>query len=96
MPRPKPEEPLFPFSVRFTRNQLRKIQQMGGGAWLRDMVSKTQASKHGRDPVLHVKTLKERNLHIASSDLQTQVLASKYNLSVQRVRQIKKQYSTSE
>lgn len=93
MPRPKPLEKKFPYTYRLTRKQGRKVTQMGGAEWLGTLISKAQATKHGRCPVTHVQKLKARNLDIASSALTTEELATKYKLSLQRVRQIRKQYS---
>jgi hypothetical protein len=91
MPRPKPPEELFPVSYRLTRTQIRKVQSMGGVAWLRKMISKAEAAKNGRDPVEHVRAIAKRNQDIGRSGFSTEVLALTYNLSVQRVRQIRKQ-----
>ena len=45
MARPKPPEELFPTTYRLTRTQIRKVQSMGGVAWLREMISKAQTRR---------------------------------------------------
>ncbi|CAB4140553.1 hypothetical protein UFOVP669_44 [uncultured Caudovirales phage] len=92
MPRAKPPEKLFPVTYRLTRKQIRKVTQMGGVAWLRDLISKTQASRYGRDPVEHIRALAERNRDIVESDLPTKELAAKHKLSVKRVQQIRREH----
>lgn len=93
MPRPRPEEGLSPFTIRLTRKQFRKVQEMGGGKWVRSLISNAQATKHGRDPVQFLRDMKARNEHIATSGWSTEQLAFRYNLSVQRVRQIRKEHN---
>lgn len=95
MPRPKPPEALYPRSFRFTRKQLLKIEQMGGGKWLRALVSKTQASRHGRDPIAHARALKARNLKIAADRRPSQDVAQEHKLSRQQVNAIRRQYRVS-
>lgn len=91
MPRPKPSEKLFPVTYRLTRSQIRKVQSAGGVAWLRKMISTIEAAKVGRDPVDRLRQLAERNRHIGASALPTKNLADIYNLSVQRVRAIRRE-----
>lgn len=91
VPRPKPPEKLFPVTYRFTRSQIRKVQSSGGVAWLRKLVSTVEAAKVGRDPVDRLRQLAERNRHIGMSQMSTADLAEMYNLSVQRVRAIRRQ-----
>ena len=91
MPRPKPPEELFPVTYRLTRSQIRKVQSAGGVAWLRKMISTIEAAKVGRDPVDHLRQLAERNRHIGVSRMSAKELGIIYNLSVQRVRAIRRQ-----
>lgn len=92
MPRPKPPEELIPVTYRLTRKQIRKVKQMGGVAWLRDLIGKTQASKFGRDPIEFIRSMSARNADIVSSTLSTKELAEKHTLSVKRVQQIRREY----
>jgi hypothetical protein len=82
---------LFPVTYRLTRTQIRKVQSLGGVAWLRKMISKAEAAKSGRDPVEHMRAVASRNRDIGESILSNEALAGLYRLSVQRVRQIRKQ-----
>lgn len=93
MARPKPPEELFPATYRLTRTQIRKVQSMGGVAWLREMISKAQASRACRTPIDNTRTIRARNDHIAESGLPSAELAAKYKLSIKRVQQIRKQYA---
>jgi hypothetical protein len=88
MPRPKPPEELFPVSFRLTRNQIRKVQTMGGVEWLREKISGTG----WRDPVEHMRALSARNKSIASSALPSKMLAQVHKLSIKRVQQIKREH----
>lgn len=91
MPRPKPPEELFAVSYRLTRTQIRKVQSMGGAPWLREMISKAEAAKTGRDPVEHMRKLSARNKHIGMSTIDTKTLAEMYKLSIKRVQQIRRE-----
>lgn len=93
MARPKPPEELFPTTYRLTRTQIRKVQSMGGVAWLREMISKAQASRACRVPADHARSIRARNEHIAHSGLPSADLAAKYKLSIKRVQQIKRLYA---
>jgi len=92
MPRAKPPEELFPVTYRLTRTQIRKVQEMGGVTWLRQLISKTQKSKHGRDPVEHIRAMAQRNVDIVAAKYSNAVLAKLHNLSIKRVQQIQREH----
>ena len=92
MPRPRPPEELFTYALRLTRSQIRKVKTLGGSAWVRELISKAQATHHGRDSIEHVRAIAARNRDIGESDTPTKELAAKYLLSVKRVQQIRRQY----
>lgn len=92
MPRAKPSEQLFPVAYRLTRTQIRKVQEMGGVAWLRNLISATQKSRHGRDPVQYIRDIARRNAHIVSSPSSSRSMADYYNLSIKRVQQIRREH----
>ena len=92
MPRAKPPEQLIPVYYRLTRTQIRKVQEMGGVAWLRELISKTQKSRHGRDPVQHIRDVARRNADIVNSPASSQSMADFYNLSIKRVQQIRREH----
>ena len=45
MPRPKPPEPLIPWSVRLTEKNIAALRRLGGSAWLRDMIGRHDKGK---------------------------------------------------
>ena len=90
MPRRKPSEYLFPVTYRLTRKQIRKVQSMGGVEWLRTWLSKTQASRHGRDPVEHVRALKARNARIVADPRSAKELVAEIKLSCQQINAIRR------
>jgi len=83
---------LYPITYELTRNQIRKVDEMGGVQWLRDLISKTQKSRHGRDPVQHAAAMKARDHDIVTSAKHAKQLAFEYNLSPSRVNAIRRQY----
>lgn len=91
MPRPKPPEKLFPVTIRLTRNQIRKKQEMGGNPWLRELIS----SVKWKDPIAHTRAKIARNKAIAASTLANAAVAEEVKLSVQRVRQIKREHKNA-
>lgn len=92
MPRPKPPEELLPVTYRLTRKQIRKVQSMGGVAWLRDLISRTSAARHGRDPVEYIRDMAARNREIIASPLSGSEIGKKYNLSKVRINQIRREH----
>ena len=96
MPRPRPPEELFSYNVRLTRTQIRKIEEMGGPPWLRELISKSQKSRHGRDPVDYIRNMRARNWAIGRSAKTSDELAALYKLSRQRVNAIKRQYAVDQ
>ena len=66
---------------------------MGGVEWLRELVAKTQKSKHGREPMSYIQQLKARNEAIAADPRPAKELAKIHKLSAQRVNAIRKQYA---
>ena len=89
---PNSPERLYITSYRLTRTQIRKVKEMGGSAWLRALISKTQFTNHGRDPIEYKRMIAARNRDIATSPLTTRELAAKHRLSMKRVQQIKRQH----
>lgn len=89
MPRPKPPEQLLPVAYRLTRTQIRKVQEMGGVAWLRELISSYQP-RRVRSTLLAYRQLSERDRAIAESTEPSAVLAKRYNLSRERIDQIRK------
>ena len=92
MPRPARAEKLYQVRYLLTRTQIRKVQEMGGTEWLRQLISKTQKSRYGRDPIAHIRAMRARNRDIVHSALSTKELAEKYKLSVKRVQQIRREH----
>lgn len=93
MPRPKPPEQLFVYPVRLTRTQIRKVQEMGGPAWLRQLISKTQRTKNGLPTIDNLRNTRARNWAIGRSEKTSDELAALYKLSRQRINAIKRQYA---
>ncbi len=91
MPRPAPPEQLFPVTYRLTRKQLRKVQEMGGVAWLRETISSYQP-RRVRQTVEAYRQRAERDRAIAASTEETRVLADRYKLSMKRVQQIRREH----
>lgn len=92
MPRPRPPEKLYPTAYRLTRKQIRKVQQMGGVAWLRRLIGAAQASRKGRDPVAFAQALRQRNEAIAADMRPTKDVAKEYLLSTKQINAIRRQY----
>ena len=79
-------------TYRLTRTQIRKVQEMGGVIWLRRLISKTQKSRAGRDPVENIQALTARNRDIVTSPAPSRALADFYKLSIKRVQQIRREH----
>lgn len=93
MARPKPPEELIPVTYRLTRQQIAKVVSMGGVAWLRKIVSRTQASRSGRAPIEHSRNTRKRNADICSDTRTATACAKEYGLSPQQVRYIRRQHA---
>lgn len=93
MPRTKPTEILYPVTYRLTRTQIRKVQEMGGVAWLRQMISKTEKTKYGRSAVEYAREIRKRNDAIAADPRPTKELIPIYRLSKQQINAIRRQYA---
>lgn len=91
MPRRGPEKK-YPYNVRLTRQQIAKIKSMGGPEWLRYIISHTQSTKFGRDPVTFIQAKAQRNKFIAESSASSALLAATYNISTKRVQQIRREH----
>lgn len=92
MKNPPRENKLYSVNYRLTRSQIRKVEEMGGVPWLRELISKSQKSRHGRDPVAFIRHMKHRNVQIALDPRPATQLVSQHKLSVQRIRAIRRQY----
>lgn len=93
MPRPKPPEELIIFNIRLTRTQIRKVKEMGGPAWLRELISKSQKTKHGLSSIDRIRNTKARNWAIGRSEKTSTELAALYKLSRQQINAIKREYA---
>lgn len=91
MPRPRPAEQLFNVSIRLTRNQMRKMHEKGGAAWLRKLISRSKWDSQ----VEHWKAVSERNKTIVASALPNKELAVLHHLSVKRIQQIKREHKNA-
>lgn len=91
MPRPKPPEELFPFHVRLTRRQIRKIKTLGVD-WLRRVISRAKP-RYERTTIQAYAKISARDRAIVESGDDTIVLARRYSLSTGRIRQIRRQHT---
>lgn len=89
MPRPRPPEELVTVGYRLTRSQARKVQQMGGPTWLRQLISSASPGEH-RDPVEHLRFLSARNKALAADPRPTKELIHEYKLSKQQINAIRR------
>ena len=90
MPRPRPPETLRTFHVRFTMTQWRKIQGLGGAAWLRKLVSEFNPTR-ARSSIEAMRMMAERNRAIAAHPGTNVEVGRLYNLSPSRVSHIRAQ-----
>ena len=82
MPRPKPLEPLIPWSVRLTEKNIAALRRLGGSTWLRAMISKNDRGK----TAIVLRKERDRRIRVdRSAGRTTGQLAVKYGVSTRTV-----------
>jgi hypothetical protein len=79
MPRPKPPEPLIPWSVRLTEKNIAALRRLGGSTWLRDMISRHDKGK----AAIALRKERDRRMRIDRvAGMTTEQLVKKYGVSL--------------
>ena len=82
MPRPKPPEPLRPWSVRLTYKNIVALRRLGGSQWMRDIISKHDRGK----AAIGLRKERDRRIRVdRSAGRTTGQLAVKYGVSTRTV-----------
>ena len=90
MPRPRPPEDLHTFAVRLTMRQWAKVQELGGVAFLRRLISEHKPAR-GRS-LEHMRWVAARNKAIIEHPGNCVEVGKLYNLSPSRVSHIRGLY----
>ena len=82
MPRPKPPEPLIPWSVRLTEKNIAALRRLGGATWLRGVIEKHDGGK----AAIALRKERDRRIRVERSAGGTmKQLAKKFGLSMRTV-----------
>lgn len=88
MPRPKPEEELIPFTMRLTRKQIRKLQEIGAPT-LRKLIGEYRPPE---DAAHRARLKEQRNRRICLDPRPSQELVNEFKLSRQQLNAIGRTY----
>ena len=82
MPRPKPPEPLIPWSVRLTEKNIAALRRLGGSTWLRAMIGRHDKGK----AAIKLRQERDRRMRIdRAAGTTTEQLMKKYGVSLRTV-----------